>query len=103
MPTIAQLERLLEADPDDAFVLYGLAQVHAGEGRHAEAVGFYDRCLVADPSYHYAYYHKAVAQDAASQRDEAIATLRAGLEAATAAGDGKASGEIADLLATMTA
>ncbi|MEL6740852.1 MAG: tetratricopeptide repeat protein [Planctomycetota bacterium] len=101
MPTIAQLERLFQADPADPFVLYGLAQAHAGQGNHAEAVAFYDRCLEADPAYHYAYYHKALAQDAAGNRAAAMETLRAGLEKASNAGDAKASGEIAELLDSM--
>lgn len=101
MPTIAQLERLLAADPDDPFVLYGLAQAHAGEGDHAEAIAYYDRCLRADATYHYAYYHKAVSQDAAGDRPGAIETLRAGLRASSEARDAKASGEIAELLGTL--
>ena len=94
MPRIEDLERLLAADPADAFVLYGLAQEHAKAGNHARAVEFYDRCLAADPSYCYAYFHKAKAQEASGKPAEAVATLRQGREAARRAGDGHALSEI---------
>ncbi|MEK6702571.1 MAG: tetratricopeptide repeat protein, partial [Planctomycetota bacterium] len=59
MPSLQQLERLLVVDPQDAFVLYAIAQEHAKQGRHADAVAFYDRCLGVNAEYCYAYYHKA--------------------------------------------
>lgn len=98
MPSIAQLEKLLALDPNDAFVLYGLAQEYAKAKDTAKAVEFYDRCLIADPHYCYAYYHKARALEEAGERDRAVGTLRAGLAAARAAGDSHAMGEIQGFL-----
>lgn len=98
MPTIDELRRLLAADPDDPFVLYGLAQQHAKAGDHAEAVAFYDRCLASDPAYLYAYFHKAKSLDEIGRREEAADTLREGLDRARAAGDEKAAAEITVLL-----
>jgi tetratricopeptide (TPR) repeat protein len=94
MSRIAQLEKMLAAEPGDAFVLYGLAQEYAKAGEMARAVEVYDRCLAADPGYCYAYYHKARAQEALGRVDDAAATLRAGVEAARRAGDAHAEGEI---------
>lgn len=98
MPTrLEQLTKLLALDPADAFVLYGLAQEHAKLGDHAAAVGFYDRCLAADPAYCYAYYHKARSQQAAGDLPGARATVLAGITAAHRAGDSKAAGELSTL------
>jgi tetratricopeptide (TPR) repeat protein len=100
MPSIAQLEKMLAADPRDAFILYGLAQEHAkagGEG-HARAVEFYDRCLEVDPEYCYAYFHKARSLLALSRAADAAATVRAGIAAARRAGDGHAESELSGLL-----
>lgn len=101
MPSIAQLEQLLAADPRDAFVLYALAQEHAklatSEG-HRGAIGFYDRCLAVDPAYHYAYFHKAKSQEAIGDQAGAVETLRYGLAAARKSGDGQAASEIAGYL-----
>lgn len=102
---LSRLAAMLEADPNDAFVLYGLAQEHARQGTadgHARAVGYYDRCIAADPAYHYAYYHKAVSQIALDDNAGAAATLRAGLAAARAAREHKAVGELSALLDQIT-
>src|ERR1043165_786287 len=79
MPSIEQLEKLLAADPRDAFVLYGLGQEHAKRGDVARAVEFYDRCLAADPGYCYAFFHKARALEVAGRKGEAAGALREGM------------------------
>jgi tetratricopeptide (TPR) repeat protein len=100
-PRLDKLAAMLEADPNDAFVLYGLAQEHAKVGtadEHERAVCYYDRCIAADPAYHYAYYHKAMSLIELERTEDAAATLRQGLASAKAARDHKASGELAALL-----
>jgi len=101
MPTLAQLERLLQADPNDPFVLYGIAQEHTKGGDYARAVEFFDKCLAADPAYCYAFYHKARALDAAGSRNEAIETAKQGVKAAETAGDAHAAAELHSLLESL--
>jgi len=101
MPSLDQLQKLLETDPGDAFVLYGLGQEYARLGRFAEAVAHYDRCLAVDPLYCYAYYHKARAQAGMGAAALAKETLRSGLSAARKAGDVHAVAEMDALLETM--
>jgi len=98
MPTIEQLEKLLSAEPDDAFTLYALALEHAKQGRHDMAVAFFDRCLASDEEYTYAYYHKARSQESADDLGGARATLETGLEVARRVGDAKATSEIGAFL-----
>lgn len=98
MSRLDRLNKLLAADPNDAFVLYGVAMEHAQAGDTDRAVEFYDRCLAADPAYCYAYFHKARALQADGRTADALATARAGLVAATGAGDAKATGELAALV-----
>lgn len=102
MSRVAQLEKMLAAEPNDPFALYGLAQEHAKQGAFARAIEFYDRCLAADPSYHYAYFHKARALEAMGNADEAVVTLRTGIERARAANDAKALGELSSYLDELT-
>lgn len=102
MPSLAQLERLLAADPADPFVLYGIAQEHAKSGAHARAVEFYDRCLAADPAYCYAYYHKAKSLEALGREADAVQTLRDGAAAAKKAGDEHAVSEISGYLDVLS-
>jgi tetratricopeptide (TPR) repeat protein len=98
MPSLEQLQKLLAAEPDDPFLLYGMAQEHARAGNHAEALAWYDRCLAADPRYAYAYFHKARSQEALGDTGGAIATLRAGQAAARSGADHHALFEISGYL-----
>jgi tetratricopeptide (TPR) repeat protein len=98
MPSIADLNKLLALDPADPFVLYGLAQEYAKQGDHAAALGFYDRCLVADPAYCYAYFHKARSLEAMGKVPEAVETLTQGVAAAKLAQDGHAFSELSAYL-----
>lgn len=97
-PRLDALLAMVARDPTDAFCLYGVAQECAKLGRAADALGWYDRCLAADPSYAYACFHKARALEELDRVDDAIATLRDGLARAKAAGDGHAAAEIASYL-----
>lgn len=99
---MAQLQKLLAMDPSDAFVLYGIAQEHAKRDEHAQATGYYDKCLAVDPLYCYAYYHKARSQQASGDLAGAVSTLRLGLDAAKKARDQKARSEIEGLIDMLT-
>ncbi len=94
---LAQLDKLLAADPRDTFTLYALAHEHAKAGDLARAVQFYDRTLAVDPACCYAYFHKAKAQHALGDPAAARATVAAGLAAARRAADAHAHSELAAL------
>lgn len=94
---LVKLLNLFATDPDDTFVLYGIAQEHAKAGNHDKAVEFYDLTLAADPHYCYAYFHKAQSQRAMSDLPAALQTIAAGIKAAREAGDTKALNELSGL------
>lgn len=98
MPSIAQLSKLLESTPSDPFLLYGLAIEHARLGQVDEACQAFDRCLAADATYCYAYFHKGKTLLDAGRGAEGLAVLRAGLLAARTHKDFKAQSEIQGLL-----
>ena len=95
---LAQLERLIAADPNDSFCLYGLAMEYAKQGDTDRAVGLFDRAIQIDPAMCYAYFHKAKTLEAADQMDEARQVLSDGLAVAKSVGDAKAANEIAGFL-----
>jgi len=99
---IALLRKMLEAEPMDAFCLYSMGQEHAKQGALLEAVEWYDRTLKADPDYCYAYFHKARVLEQLGKQEEAITTLRAGLEHARVCGDSHAASEIASYLDALS-
>lgn len=98
---LAKLLSLFAADPDDTFVLYGLAQEHAKRGDHSKAIEFYDLTIAADPDYCYAYFHKAQAQRAMGDTPAALQTVAAGIVAAQRIGEGKALNELSGLQAEL--
>lgn len=101
MPSIEQLQRLLELDQSDPFVHYALAQELAKARDFAGAVASYERCLKVDPLYCYAYYHAALAHLSAGSDDNAKAMLQRGIDAARKAQDDHALSEIQALLDTL--
>ena len=96
-----KLLKILAADPNDAFVLYGIAQEYGNRGEHARAVEFYDRCITADAAYVYGYYHKAQALRQLGKTADAREVVAAGLKAATAAQDAKGVDELQGLMGIL--
>jgi tetratricopeptide (TPR) repeat protein len=101
MPSIAQLERLLETDPEDAFVLFGLAMEHAKTGAHPAALEYFDRAIAADPTNSYHHFHKARSLESLDRTPEAAAVLREGLGALQDHPDPKAASELSGYLAAL--
>lgn len=98
MPSIEQLTKLLEAEPNDPFLLYGVAQEHLKAGDFDQAVAWFDRTIAADPAHAYAYFHKARALEAADRTEAAVETLREGVRVARAKMDQKAISELSGYL-----
>ena len=99
---LQKLRSLLAAEPDDGFLLYGLAQECQKLGRLDEAIAYYDRAIEADPKQCYAFFHKAKTLEMAKRRGEIEAVLRAGLARARAVSDFKAASEIEGFLDDVT-
>jgi tetratricopeptide (TPR) repeat protein len=102
MPTIAQLEKLIQIEPDDPFGHYGLGQEKAKAGDHTGAIECYDRVIELDESYCYAYYFKAQSLHAQGLGEEATNTIDIGIKAAQSASDGKALSELTTLKQTLS-
>lgn len=98
MPSIDQLHRALSVDPNDAFLLYGLAMEHAKLDDHEPALDYFRRAIEADPANAYHHYHMARSLEVLGREGDARATLEAGLRAAQTHHDQKAVGEITEYL-----
>jgi len=99
---LAALLAMLEKEPGDAFCLYGIAQEHAARGAHEQAIAWFDRTIAAEPTHGYAFFHKARSLEALGRVPEAIAVLRAGIDAARTAGDRHAVSELTGFLDELT-
>lgn len=98
MDRLETLVAALAQEPDDPFLLYGIAHEHAKRGNAGEAVAFFDRCLAKDPHYCYAYFHKARVLEDAGHIAQATEVAREGVAAARVCGDQKALSELQGML-----
>ena len=100
-PRMRQLRQMLQHQPDDPFLLYGLAMEFKKAGDAAKAVEYFDHVLRRDPNYCYAYYQRAQVQESLGDVTAARHTLREGLEAARRSGDAHALSEIETALTLL--
>ena len=91
---LEKLTKMLEREPDDTFLIYGLALEHKKLGDHAKAIALLDRVIQLDPGYCYAYFQKGSVLESTGDTSAAKAVYHAGIDAAKAKGDAHAQGEI---------
>jgi Flp pilus assembly protein TadD len=89
-----QLQRMLEQQPDDAFLLYGMAMEHKKEGDAAAALEYLGRVTLKDPNHSYAYYQRGLVHESQGDTEAARRSYREGIEAADRSGDAHARGEL---------
>ena len=101
MPERKKLEKLLEQDPDDVFLNFGLAMELAKRGLVDEALARFDRVLELDHAYLAAYSQKGAVLIKQGRRDEARVVLQAGVKAAQLANDAHLAADMQRTLDTL--
>src|SRR5687767_9873448 len=91
---LEKLQKMLEREPDDTFLIYGLALEHKKLGDHARAIELLDRVIQLDPGYCYAYFQKGAVLESTGESESAKSVYRTGIDAAKKKGDAHAQGEI---------
>jgi Flp pilus assembly protein TadD len=89
-----QLQRMLERQPDDPFLLYGVAMEHKKAGDAAGALEYLGRVTRKDPNDCYAYYQRGLVHESQGDTDAARRAYQDGIAASERAGDAHAKGEI---------
>ena len=89
-----QLQRMLERQPDDPFLLYGMAMEHKKAGDAAAALDYLGRVTQKDPNYCYAYYQRGLVHESQGDTDAARRAYQEGIAASDRAQDAHARGEI---------
>ena len=100
-PRMRQLRQMLQRQPDDPFLLYGMAMEYKKADQPDKALEYFGEVLRRDPNYCYAYYQRAQVHEALGDAEAAKRALREGLEAADRTGDGHARSEIEAALALL--
>ena len=77
---IDQLNKFLEQNPSDSFVLYALATEYANAGDDETALSYYRKILDGDPDYTGTYYHLGKLYQRRNQNERAEEIYREGLK-----------------------
>ena len=101
MSRLEKLKEMLEQDPTDTFVRYGLAMEYRGEEQHEEATRLFDGLIADTPSHVPSYFMKAQMLADMEQVAEARSTLELGIAQAKAQDNLHAAGEMSELLASL--
>jgi predicted Zn-dependent protease len=102
-PRMAQIEALLELEPTDAFLQYGLAMEYVSVGDDTTAASLLTDLVASKPDDPYvpAFLMAGQAYQRLGRDTEACAILKKGIAAATKAGNDHARGEMEGLLASI--
>jgi thioredoxin-like negative regulator of GroEL len=100
-----RIEALLAEEPTDSFLCYGLAMEHASAGNPEHAAELLQQLIsrtrTTAESYIPAYLQRGQILARLGKDQEAVATLREGIDEARRVGDHHALGEMQGLLATL--
>jgi len=101
MSRLEQLQGLLNKEPEDVFLNFGLAMELAKAQRYDESVSRFSRVLELDPNYIPAYFQKARTLLSMGDVDATKLELQRGIERAAACGDMHAKAEMEDFLSSL--
>jgi len=96
-PRVEKLRRMLDASPDDAFLLYALA-MECKRDDAPKALELLQRVIQLEPLHSYAYFQLGQVHESAGRTDEAREIYQQGMTAAARAGDEHARSELAGAL-----
>lgn len=94
MPSLEDLQNLIDSSPADPFPRYGLAMELRRRGRVEEALAAFEKLLELFPDYIPAHQQRAMMLEAAGNTEEARRRFREGIDAARRAGDHHAAEEM---------
>jgi predicted Zn-dependent protease len=95
------LQRMLQKEPDDLFLLYAIALEHRKAGEFADALRYLAEVLKRDPLYCVAYQQMAQVHESAGDVPAAKAAYRDGIASALRKGDLHSKEEMENALAML--
>lgn len=102
MNRITQLEKMLDENPDDPFIIYALAREYEQASITMQALLMYEHLINDFPEYIATYYHYARVLFQAGNRPEAIRLLEKGIETGKKLGEHHPVSEMQGLLNSWT-
>ena len=98
---LPKLQAMLEKQPNDPFLLYGIALEYKKLDETGLAIEFLDRTLEADGGYCYAYFQKGQVYEQTGDVAAAKAAYEKGVVAAKEKGDVHAQSELEGALSML--
>jgi len=80
MARIDQIEELLNADPNDSFLLFALAKEYEKLSKLEMALSIYQKLYNIDPKYIGLFYHLGKLYETLNQKEKAIETYDLGIK-----------------------
>lgn len=91
---MVRLQEMLRKEPNDAFLLYGLALEHKKLGQYEQAISLLNRLLELHADHCAAHHQRGQTYELAGQRPAARQAYREGIAAAIRVGNGHARREM---------
>ena len=101
MSRLEQIQNMLAADPQDAFLNFALAMEYVKSGQLEEAVAQFAKVSEVDPHNVASYFQRGNTLITLGRLHDASTVLREGIAVAERIGDHHAAGEMGEVLATL--
>lgn len=98
---LLQLQKMLEREPTDPFLLYGVAMEHKKAGRAEDAIEFFEKTIAVDSGYCYAFYQLGQTYEQLGDTARAKKWYEDGIVAARVKGDDHARSELESALSML--
>jgi len=98
---LEQLQKMLEREPNDTFLLYGIAMEHKKSGDDKTALQMLEKVLQIEPGHGYAYYQRGQIMEMSGDLSGAKQAYTDGIAAAVKSGDTHARGELEGALSQL--
>ena len=96
------LQQFVDANPNDCFSRYGIAQEYVKQEDYDKALEQFNKIFEINPDYQAAYYHAGRTLEKLGRADDASETYRKGIEVAGRSGDLHARSELEAALEELT-
>lgn len=98
---LEQLQKMLEREPKDTFLLYGLAMEHKKAGNKDLALQLLEKVVELEPGHGYAFFQAGQILEASGDIEAARKAYEGGIVAAQKSGDSHAKSELEGALSML--
>ena len=98
---LTQLFKLLQREPNDTFLLYGIGMEYKKLGALDKSIEYFDRTIQADQNYCYAYFQRGQVYEKSGESVKAKQSYQEGIAAARRVGDAHAQSELEGALSMV--